>query len=380
MKNKFTFTFFIILFIFNIHTASAQLIIKNKYLQITMDEYSGRFTIKTVEGNPFEKNDSNCDILNNTCWPPTTFASIRYNNKIYKFGSSAGDTLFSLITNNKLIYSWEIEDCLISQIISLCMVKSNPSIYIKYNIDNQSDNTNNIDIRLCIDTAVSKEFPVYINSAYSRITTETNCADLREWYSIDSIRRPQLYLKYLLPEDNNNKLQKIIFSSWDKFDKNKWAIKLDKKNPFYNSYFFSKENDDAVGIYWNNLLEPLEIKDNSFILSIGSSKIDENSLKITYHPETNTKTRSISFQLKNHGLRNIENISINFKTDKSNSIAILRPEKKIINLPLFKSKIVQSSYSVNANMMDEDVIFKITAKYPFKTSFEQKINIYSSKP
>ncbi len=382
MKRKFIYyILFITLFIIavNIHISSAQLILKNKYLKITMDELTGRFTIKTIEGHPYEKKDSNCDILNNTCWPPTTFASIKYNNRIYEFGCSAGDIIKSQITGNKLIYSWKIKDITVSQTISLVTVKSNPLVYLKYQINNHSNRHNNAGIRLCLDTALSKDIPNYVNSSYLPIQKEIKYSSLKKWFCIDSLKNSKIYLRCYIPKINKITPEKIIFSSWEKFDKNKWDINIDKEKSFYNSYYFSKKDDGAVGIFWAIPLEPEKKNTCSMVLSLDSTKLNSKSMQISLYSPSNIKTNSIYFKIKNQRLKNIEDISIRFETDKPQRIILRDPEIKILNLALFESDIIECPYLFNANT-DEDISFKVVADYSVETSYEKKINLSSGKP
>ena len=385
MKCKFiSFILLTILFLSlaGIHLLRAQLVLKNKYLKITMDEHTGRFTIKTIEGNPYEKSDSNCDILDNTCWPPTTFASIKYSNMIYKFGSSGGDVVKSQIINDSLLYSWKMRDIKISQVISFCTINSNPSIKLEYKTYNYSQNKNNIGIRLCLDTAVSKGVPNYVDSSHSfhPILSETNYSDINEWYCLDSLEKAGVYLKFSIPGQAKHKPEKIIFSSWEKFDKNPWRININKEKSFYNEYKFSKKDDGAVGIFWEIPLNPRTKKTHSIILSMDNSKLNKNSLLISHYPETNIIADAIFFKIENNSLKNIENIYLKFETDKPDKIALPSSEIEIKNLPIFGNKIIQCPYSINANM-EEDVFFKIAANFSsIKTSIEKMMNISTGKP
>ena len=344
-----------------------------------MDKHSGGFTIRTVEGNPFEKRDSNCDILDNTCWPPTTYASIKYNNRIYKFGCSAGEIIKSQITNKKLVHSWRIRDITISQIITLVTLRSNPLAYLRYQIDNHSNKHNNVGIRLCLDTALSKDVPNYVDSSYLPIREEIKYPSLRKWFCIDSLKDSSVYLKCYIPKHDKIKPEKIVFSSWEKFHESKWNINIDKEKPFHNSYAFSKKNDGAVGIFWKIILEPDAKKYCAVVLSLDSVKLNNKSLQISYYSPSNIRTNSIYFKIRNQRLKNIEDISIKFETDAPERIILPDPETKILNLARFGSNIIECPYLFNANT-DEDISFKVLADYSVKTFYEKKINLSSGKP
>ncbi len=330
-------------FLFNNSIAiSAQLVLKSKEIKITMDKHSGAFSITSSINGIY-----NYNILDNNYWPPSTFASIRYNNKVYKLGSSVGKIIKAEIFNNSLLFSWKIRNSLVLQIISLSKTNSGSKIRLDYIIENLDVKSNDIDIRLCIDTDINNNKYCYITPEKLIFAKETNFCSPSEWYCVDSFSNPGLFIHFSM-KNNNSRPSGVIFSSWDKFYNNPWDFDLNIKKPFYNAYALSKDKDSTIGIFWTNHLSPFTKKTCSIAFVIAKPTIDNNSIAIEYHSSTsNYITNSLLFSIKNKSLKGIEDIKIIFETVNTNEITFIPTEFEIKNLPYFEERDISCSYLIN---------------------------------
>ena len=89
---------------------SALVEIKNGFLKVIGDETSGRFVIKTTDGDPDLSADQNKLLLYEE-YPPTSYAVVRIDGREYKFGDEAGSfTQPIAVVDNTLVCRWTVNN------------------------------------------------------------------------------------------------------------------------------------------------------------------------------------------------------------------------------------------------------------------------------
>lgn len=374
--------FFIVVFTILIYGSPtfllSKLVLKNKYIQVEMDEYSGAFTVSMIRSEQDKLLTSN--ILDNNHWPPTTYTKVRYNNRSYNFGSSIGNIESAEIKNNILFFEWSLDDIFISQIVKLINSKTNSGIKIVYHIENKNQKKKKIDIRLCLDTAIYKNKPCFVDNNYSLIKNESIYKNNNQWYCIDSLNNPDILLKFSNTQFDFTDRQKVVFSSWDNFSENEWDCPINKKSPFYNSLMFSKQYDPAVGIYWYNKVGPGKSVTNELVINLSKPQFYKSAVFISC--QTNLKTVSDPFYI------NVRNN--NFKNYKGQCQFILKTENKKISfssdhiniksLPALNNKTQEIPYSILSNMDQKIQLNLILRLNNYIITNQKKLHITTGHP
>jgi len=164
-------------------------VLENGYIRIAVDNKTGRFGIRTVEGQPIRKNDQSVDMLFRGDDPETSFTTFRINGTDYIFGNpyKFSDTFFSEISKPRIVNNsngsrqietvWTIEGVSIKQIL---MLYSDPSdklnsgnVNIRYEVTNRSGAQVQVGTRILLDTMVGgNDGPaMQIGTAYGKSLT-----------------------------------------------------------------------------------------------------------------------------------------------------------------------------------------------------------------
>lgn len=355
----------------------SQILLKEKKIQVLMDEASGKFSITGLI--PDKKgNEIKINIFSDKTWPPTSFTFVKYNDKVYEFGSAAGKTLKAGLENNSLIYLWKIKNALITQDISLKTIEPYHYIKINYLIENMDNNQNQVDIRLCLDNNINNNSHLYMFSSKEVLNNEIILKNISEWYCIDSVSEPGVFIKYI-PDKKNYLPERIVFSSWENIYKNPWDFELNKSTPFYNKYAFQKKRDSAIYFCWTNLLSLNSKSTCSVKFEFGKPEVQEETLIIT-QIENNTNSKLLSYKFHNKSLMDLNNIKIEFGDNSLNRIKLNKTDEIIDNLPYLKTKNIHFSYSINANI-NRDVLFNVDALFSGKkVSFKHNKRINTGNP
>ena len=146
-------------------------VLENDFIKVTVDNATGRFGIRTVEGQPIRKKDDNVNMLFRGDDPETSFTTFRIDGTDYIFGNPykfAAD-FFSEITPPVVVNNpngtkqietvWKIKGVAIKQIL---MMYSDPNdlqnagnVNIRYEVVNRSGADVQIGSRILLDTMVA---------------------------------------------------------------------------------------------------------------------------------------------------------------------------------------------------------------------------------
>ncbi|MCR8636518.1 S-layer homology domain-containing protein [Paenibacillus radicis (ex Xue et al. 2023)] len=159
-------------------------VLQNDFIKITVDNNTGRFGIRTVEGQPIRKNDQNVNMLFRGDDPETSFTTFRIDGTDYIFGNpyKFAVDFFSEVTKPQIVVNnngtkqietiWSIKGVEIKQILMLYASaadkKNAGNVNIRYEVVNRSGAVVQMGTRLLLDTMVAgKDGPEFqIGTAY----------------------------------------------------------------------------------------------------------------------------------------------------------------------------------------------------------------------
>jgi len=230
----------------------------NDYLKVRVYKDNGRFSIKTVKGSSEEGGDDNKQILYDDD-PPTSFTTIALDDgdDVYKYGSSDGKFISKPHVSGKSIISiWKVDDCEITQIISLSsgdsqMIKNSVKIY--YEARNVDDKDIKVGIRIVLDTLLGDSDSIpYMVPGKDNISDEAQFKNRDVptfWYSFDQLKKPKIRSIGTLEGLGLVKPDKLLFANWKRLDVDIWKYKYDKGRSFKRSLLGRR--DSAVALYYN---------------------------------------------------------------------------------------------------------------------------------
>lgn len=240
-------------------TLASLIEMENEYIKIIGDTDTGRFIIKTTGGDPQLESDQNALLLYED-YPPTSFATIRIDNRDYKFGDTEIGGIFVtpiMKRDDRMFCSWSYKNIEVSQ--TLRFVKGPTTgnldtVEISYTIWNKDTREHNIGLRIMLDTYLGKEdgAPFRIPNI-GDVTTETCLSNenLPEyWYSYDDLSEPTVRAQGSVIIPGEIKPDKIVFASWERFNKYLWDFEFKPGRNFRRSVVGPP--DSAVAIYFNS--------------------------------------------------------------------------------------------------------------------------------
>ncbi|MFE8697851.1 S-layer homology domain-containing protein [Cytobacillus sp. FJAT-53684] len=270
-------------------------VIENDYIKVSVDNSTGRFGIRTVEGQPIRKNDQNVNMLFGGDDPETSFTTFRIDGTDYIFGNpyKFAANFFSEITEPKIVKNpdgskhietiWTIKGVKIKQIVTLYAstadVKNAGNVNVRYEVVNSSKSTVELGSRILLDTMVAgNDGPEFqIGSIYGQpLTVERKLvhdpvkelgvpAAEEAYYKLPPywVMRDALDLSNPLAtnvvaygfnnfaEQNINIVDEMIVGHWNGLANTKWDYKLNKNLDFTRDTNDFGTADSAVAFYWN---------------------------------------------------------------------------------------------------------------------------------
>lgn len=276
-------------------SATKTTVIQNNFLKVTVDNETGRYGIRTVEGQPIRKNDDNVNLLFQGDDPETSFTTFRidgtdyiYGNK-YKFDNShySETTAPKIVQNSngtkQLEMIWKIKGVEIKQILMLYTdskdAVNSGNVNIRYEVNNRSNAQVEVGSRILLDTMVGgNDGPQFqIGTAYkSPLQVERKLvhnpeADAgipeedRAYFKIPSywVMRDKLDLSNPqatnvvaygfnnFAEQNINIVDEMIVGHWNGLANTKWDYTIHPNLDFTRDTNDYGTADSAVAFYWN---------------------------------------------------------------------------------------------------------------------------------
>ncbi|NIK75030.1 hypothetical protein FHS15_000128 [Paenibacillus castaneae] len=271
--------------------------IQNEYIKVTVDNASGRFGIRTVDGQPIRKKDGNVDLIFEGDNPESSFTTFRIDGTDFIFGNpyKLAPDWFSevsqpaVVRNNNgtesLITVWTIKGIRISQIIMLLPnedLENAGNARIAYQVDNKTKSTVEVGARVLLDTSVGgNDGPAFqIGQNYLQpLTVERRLVHEPETLGYDKATDEQAYNLHKLPaywvmrdrldpsnplatnvmaygfnnmfEGGINIVDEMIVGHWSGLASTKWNYEPNENLDFTQNTNAYGTADSAVAYYWN---------------------------------------------------------------------------------------------------------------------------------
>ncbi|MDC0706643.1 MULTISPECIES: OmpL47-type beta-barrel domain-containing protein [Priestia] len=254
----------------------------------------GRFTMGTTGGDPDNPNDDNHNMLYGHPSPWSSYTTLNIDGDISVFSpnkdlpiddedqlsNSSSETIGNLKITQKV------------SIVHNTNTNRNDTVQIHYTITNNDNSKHDVGMRIMMDTMLgSNDAAPFRIPGIGSVNTETELLDNQipqYWQAFDSLTNPTVTSQGTLYESNNEKPDKVQFTSWSQVYNNPWNYQIQK-----DSY----TGDSAVSVYWNpNSLAPGESKD--FVTYYGLSSFTQDlrpPLGLSVTGDTNVKANGDSY-------------------------------------------------------------------------------------
>lgn len=389
---KIIIIFFTVFILLPTFINSSLIEMENEFIKIIGDTDTARFIIKTTGGDP--KLDSDQDsLLLYEDYPPTSFSTIRIDEKEYKFGDEIGMFTSRMMRRNDIITTvWNIRNIDIRQTLKIVNGPTTgnlDTVEILYDIINKDNREHDIGIRVMLDTYLGKE-----DGAPFRIPQRGNITEEKAligdevpeyWYSYDDLSNPSVIAQGTLRIQDNPPPDKIIFTSWERFNKYLWDFTIKPGRSFRRSIIGPL--DSALAMYWSTgklkpnenytiktyygLMAPEAIPtDNVFNITLGGPTITKGeSIKVTADIKNICKYKiknvqaemilpaGLKFNFNENKLKNLSNLK---KKQTKNISWRIMPDKS-------KKGIMTIKIKVTGKIKNKDVSQIVERKIEYKT-------------
>lgn len=268
--------------------------IQNAYIKVTVENGTGRFGIRTVDGQPVRKKDQNVNMLFQGDDPETSFTTFRIDGTDYIFGNpyKFGANFFSEITPPKVVKNpngteqietvWRIKGVAIKQILMLYQdlsdKKNAGNVNIRYEVANTGGASVEIGSRILLDTMVAgNDGPQFQIGSITEhpLTLERRLTHNPEAQGIPPVDVPYYKLPAYwvmkdnldpsnplatnvvaygfnnIAEQNVNLVDEMIVGHWSGLSNTKWEYALNPNLDFARDTNDYGTADAAVAFYWN---------------------------------------------------------------------------------------------------------------------------------
>ncbi|MEF3308880.1 S-layer homology domain-containing protein [Paenibacillus sp. GYB004] len=350
-------------------------VLENKFIKITVDNSTGRFGIRTVDGQPVRKNDNNVNMLFGGDNPETSFTSFRIDGTDYIFGNpyKFGADLFSEITPPGIVQNgdgtkqietvWTIKGVAIKQILMLypdTQDKQNAgNVNIRYEVRNNSGAKVELGTRIMLDTQVGgNDGPEFqIGNIYKApllverklVHDPENDPNISEedraYYKLPPywVMRDKLDLTNPLAtsvmaygfnniaEANINIVDEMIVGHWNGLANTKWEYTPNGNLDFTRDTNDYGSADSAVAFYWQpKAIEDKNVQTFETIYGLGEIIDPDKVFSVRYiDPPMQLATNADASAYANEGIftitAEIENLPI-FDMEHTNITASLELE------------------------------------------------------
>lgn len=374
---------FKILFLIS-YEAFGQSGISSKYIEVVMDNSSGRFYISTLVGDPDNPNDDKKRILFEKM-PPTTYPSILVNDEGFAVGTDDG--YFENrpgLSKNRLVWTWRPKKYDKIKLLQIIEIITNPftlrddTVRISYIVVNEDNKEHRVNVRLLLDTTLGEgDVAPFFVPPYGKIDSETvfyegNMPNI--WYSFDSIKDPKVRSMGIVSGIADvSTPSMLVFANWRKLDRDKFKYLPEVGSSLGGGLFGGR--DAAVGIYFKEvLLKPQELTLYSTIYGLYGDtlkKFDSFSTSLTT-PEEVTKFPFIaSVSIENTSGVDVKDLSVEIEL---NTNYFYVTNNKVFTLTNFKiNDTVLFSWDVFGNQGIPSGEYEVKVKV---SGFAISTNIY----
>lgn len=270
-------------------------VLSNSLVKVTVNNDTGRFAIRTVEGQPIRKKDQNINMMFRGDDPETSFTTFRIDGTDYIFGNpyKFGADLFSEITMPRIVQNtdgtkqietvWTIKGIQIKQIIKLYMntsdVMNAGNVNVSYLVVNNTKSTVEVGSRILLDTMVgSNDGPAFqLGKVYKTpLQVERRLVDADKlppgigddekalytlpayWVMKDKYDSTDPLATHAVAygfnnfsENDINIVDEMVVGHWSKMANTKWDYEVNPNLDFTADTNDYGTADSAVALYWN---------------------------------------------------------------------------------------------------------------------------------
>ncbi|MFD2330629.1 S-layer homology domain-containing protein [Cohnella sp. GCM10020058] len=270
--------------------------IQNEFVKATVDNATGRFSVRTVDGQPIRKKDNGTELTFGGDNPESSFTTFKIDGIDFIFGNpyklapewfsevSAPESVRNADGTESLITVWTIKGIRISQAITLILgddLENAGNARIAYKVDNTTKSTVEVGTRVLLDTSVGgNDGPAFqIGQNYRQpLTVERKLVHEPEKLGYDIEKDEQAYNLHKLPAywvmrdklDLSNPLatnviaygfnnlfeggihivDEMIVGHWSGLAATKWAYEPNENLDFTTDTNAYGTADTAVAYYW----------------------------------------------------------------------------------------------------------------------------------
>lgn len=259
--------------------ASNTTVVKNKYIQYTMNRSTGGFSIDTLEGHPQKKYDDNLPLLYKESGEgmETSYVTFRikeedsYSDYIFGqdyswlLGKDQGKLTVSEPVEDGdsivLTAAWEILGFTVTQKVALSQddtgsSSTNGNVGISYTIQNNNEDSREAGLRVLLDTALSNQ----IDAPYI-MTDDTNYSPVETAYTdekmptqfrgVDSLTSPTRMCYAILNGWEGREADKVIAGHWANLANTRYDYTPNSSCDYTNRSNKYITADSALALYWS---------------------------------------------------------------------------------------------------------------------------------
>ncbi|WP_088835203.1 S-layer homology domain-containing protein [Paenibacillus tyrfis] len=269
-------------------------VLSNAFVKVTVDNHTGRFAIRTVEGQPVRKNDKNVDLIFRGDDPETSFTTFRIDGTDYIFGNpyKFAPSFFSEITPPVIVDNpdgtrqietvWTIKGVAVKQILMLYTdvkdKRNSGNVNVRYEVTNYSGADVQVGSRILLDTNVGgNDGPAFqVGTAYKvPLQVERKLVDPSKldpgigedekalytlpayWVMKDKYDPSNPLATNVMAYGFNNFSEKdvnivdeMIVGHWNRMANTKWDYQVNPNLNFTTDTNDYGTADSAVALYW----------------------------------------------------------------------------------------------------------------------------------
>lgn len=248
--------------------------ISNDYMEFSVNQDTGFFSISTLEGHPQKAADNNMPLLYDGDSIETSFTTVRIDGKDYIFGQSYG--IFGLSTsmegptvdavNNVISRTWTIHGISVTEKAQLSRTDNTSttgSVRLSYTVVNNSDTQHTVGIRVMLDNSLGS-IDAPITMTQKELAPVSKEAEFFVTGADGSSRDPGMYVRYIDSYETPTKEAYITFSGletqgvsrmivghWYHLASSKWECTPDTDLAFDSGFNMYGTADTATALYWD---------------------------------------------------------------------------------------------------------------------------------
>lgn len=258
--------FFNSLAVFAEDIGDSTLVVKNSFVQFTVNKDNGRFAIRTAEGSPIRDEDNDKPLLYEKDAPDTSFTTFLIDGKEYIYGNNygflgLGNNVLEQPTTNGLANEskWTVNGVEVTQTLLVVDNSDNKNVgnvKIQYKVKNTSGKAITLGTRMLFDTFVGDNdaSPVMLPGQNGYISKEKALSGADTplyWKAVDNVDAPKVVSFGLLGGWQNVVPDKVTFAHWESLSHTKWNYTPDENLDFTSTGNRYDSADSAVALYWN---------------------------------------------------------------------------------------------------------------------------------